>query len=97
MTIEEKLEREIENAIRKMKKFGYIPTYFNRMRETDGSIIAIKKLLQKDEISGGLATLWENNSLDLCMESIIQNPEYKDLFTSEEIKKAKKRIDALKQ
>ncbi len=92
---EEKLDKEIEKAIKEMKSFGYVPTYFIRMRNEYGSVEAIKRLLNKDGLSDGMVKLWENNRLDLCMENIIQSAEYRELFTDEEIKKAKQRIEKM--
>jgi hypothetical protein len=81
-------ETRVNVAIRKMISIGYKPQAFMTMRITDGTVNAIKKLINSKDIPNGFTTLWEKGHLDLSMEKIIQEPEWKNLFTSENQKKA---------
>jgi hypothetical protein len=58
-----------------------------------GTVEAVKRLMHRSKPPDGFVTLWEKNRLDLSMENIIQEPEWKDLFTKEELEEAKKRLE----
>lgn len=85
-------ETRINNAIKEMNKIGYKPRTFMDMRERHGTIEAIKKLVHSIEIPSGFTTLWEHGRLDLSVERIIQEDEWKDLFTEEDRLMARKRL-----
>jgi len=85
-------ESRINDAIKEMSKIGYKPHIFMGMRIQNGTIDAIKKLIYSVEIPSGFTTLWENQRLDLSVENIIQEDEWKDLFTEEDRLVAKKRL-----
>ena len=85
-------DERINESIREMIRIGYRPQAFITMRVTHGTIIAVKKLINSQEIPRGFITLWERNRLDLSMENIIQEPEWNDLFTEDDRKIAKQRL-----
>jgi hypothetical protein len=57
-----------------------------------GGVGTARKLLLKDEVSEGFATLWELKRLDLSMEAFVLRPEYAPLFTHEEHSIAQARL-----
>jgi hypothetical protein len=85
-------ETRINVAIKEMFKIGYKPHIFMDMRIQDGTIMAIKKLIHSIEIPSGFTKLWENQRLDLSVENIIQENEWKDLFTEDDRLVAKRRL-----
>jgi hypothetical protein len=85
-------ETRVNNSIREMISIGYKPQAFMTMRITEGTVNAIKKLINSNEVPSGFTTLWEKGRLDLSMEKIIQEPEWVNLFTDDDRKKAKKRL-----
>ena len=70
---------------------GYIATRFREMVEENGGLEAAKKLLQKP-LSEGFISLWERGRVDLTMEALILQPKWKVLFTDEELKIARIRL-----
>jgi hypothetical protein len=85
-------ETRVNVSIREMIGIGYKPHAFMTMRITEGTVNAIKKLINSNEIPSGFTTLWEKGRLDLSMEKIIQEPEWVNLFTDDDRKKAGKRL-----
>ncbi|MDR1218508.1 MAG: hypothetical protein LBK73_02745 [Treponema sp.] len=85
-------ETRVNVAMREMINIGYKPQAFMTMRITEGTVNAIKKLIASKDIPSGFTTLWEKGRLDLSMEKIIQEPEWRNLFTDDDRKKAKKRL-----
>ncbi|GMO70284.1 MAG: hypothetical protein Ta2A_18830 [Treponemataceae bacterium] len=85
-------ETRVNNSIHEMLNIGYKPRAFMTMRITDGTINAVKKLINSNEIPSGFTVLWEKGRLDLSMEKIIQEPEWENLFTDADRSKAKKRL-----
>lgn len=45
---------------------------------------------------GGLFTLWDLKRLGMSMENLVLQPRYASLFTDEELKIARKRLEDLK-
>ena len=74
----------------------YNPEYFRKMLDDFGGLETAKRLLSKDTLSNGFTKLWELERLDLTVEALIcDNKKYWKLFTDEELKEAKKRLDDL--
>jgi hypothetical protein len=72
---------------------GYNATRFLQMVSNDGGLKTAQKLLATSEPSDGFTVLWENGRLDLTVENLVLNPIYQELFSSEEISKAKTRLE----
>jgi hypothetical protein len=85
-------EKRINNAIREMIGLGYKPTILMSMIVQDGTVNAVKKLINSKKVSDGFTKLWELQRLDLSMENIIQEPEWATLFTDDDRKMAKERL-----
>lgn len=74
------------------KREGYTPSYFLRMISEIGPLAAAKQLINSDSPSEGFARLYELGRLDLSVEALALQPEWRDLFTSEERKRARVRL-----
>ena len=74
------------------KKEGYTPTYYLRMISEIGPLATAKHLINSDSPSEGFARLYELGRLDLSVEALALQPEWRDLFTTEERKKARVRL-----
>ena len=58
---------------------------------TLGGLGAAKHFLH-DPLQSGFTTLWERKRLDLTMEALVIRPEWRELFTENELREAKKRL-----
>ena len=86
-------EKRVWDTISIMKKkHGYNPTAFINMINDHGAIEAVRRLINSSQPSSGFTKLWENKALDLSMEAIILEEEWKGLFSEEERTKAQKRL-----
>jgi hypothetical protein len=85
-------EQRVQEAIREMMILGYKPQAFITMMISDGTVNAVKKLINSEKIPDGFTKLWELKRLDLSMENIIQENEWHELFTEDERNKARKRL-----
>jgi hypothetical protein len=66
--------------------------YFLQMVGSQGGVETARKLLQSDDVVHGPAALWESGRLELTFEYLILEPQYAELFTDEEKKKARQRL-----
>ena len=71
----------------------YKPTRFLQMVSEHGGVEAARHLLRADTPSEGFITLWAAGRLDLTVEAHVLKPEYADLFTEEERRIARRRLD----
>lgn len=78
-----------ETAKRECK---YNATYFLGMVADHGAVGAAKRLLAKDSVSDGFGTLFMCGRLDLTVEAFVVRPEFAELFTTEEIETARRRL-----
>ena len=93
MTFDERIQKAIAET---KSECRYNPNVFIQMVDSFGAKEAVKKLLtSKQNISSGLEKLWEYGKLDLCIERIIFEPEWHDMFSKEELTEAKKRLKDL--
>jgi hypothetical protein len=66
--------KEAERAIR------YRPTYFLGMLETVGGYRTALKLLSANDVSEGFVKLWEHRRLDLSVEALVVESEWRQVF-----------------
>lgn len=78
-----------ETAKRECK---YNATYFIRLVSDYGALGAAKRLLSSEKPAEGFATLYLHQRLDLSLEAYVIKPQFRELFTSEEIAIATKRL-----
>ena len=71
---------------------NYNATYFLRMVNEMGGLEAAKRLLSTDAPQYGFTKLWECSRLDISVEYLVLKPEFKSLFTKEELKTARMRL-----
>lgn len=90
----DKLELQFENElkdkmVRAKKECKYNPTRFNQMLAQYGGVETAKRLIANGIATGmpsdGYTTLFLCDRLDLTMEHSVCKPEYRDLFTEEEV------------
>lgn len=58
-----------------------------------GGLAAAKQLISKPGSTDGFTTLWEHGRLDLSVEAHILKPEYIELFTDEERRVCRERLE----
>ncbi len=73
----------------------YNATRFLGMVTERGGLQAAKILLNAKHLSGGFVELWKCHRLDLTVEALVLQPEWKILFSDEERVISKKRLDEL--
>lgn len=91
------LERKFHNAMidvyRKAdKECGYKATRFLQMLGEKGGVKTAKELISKDGGTEGFLKLWQFKRLDLSIEALVQQEEFKELFTDEELRMCKDRL-----
>jgi 5-methylcytosine-specific restriction protein A len=77
---------EAERAIR------YRPNFFLGMLENDGGHLTVIKLLSATGVSEGFKKLWENQRLDLSVEALVVESEWRSAFDPILIARAEKRL-----
>ena len=77
------------------RELGYTATYFLQMVSEMGGIEAARRLLAKTELSDGFTELYLKKRLDLTVEAHVVRPEFRVLFSDEEIATATKRLTEL--
>jgi len=98
MTLEQQFESHIlqQHQIAK-DETGYKAPLFKRMVTERGALQTAKDLLVgPNKISEGLTRLVLHNRLDLSLEANVIKPEWRSLFSDEELKSAAKRLKELK-
>ncbi len=87
------LQKDLLNGYNISKReFGYNATRFLEMISKKGALETAKTLIKKDALSTGFIMLYENNRLDISLEAIVLKPEYKELFTENELNICRERL-----
>lgn len=84
-----------KNYQRTGKELGYWVHRFRQTLDKNGGLVVSRRILAKKTKGGiteGLQKLIDANRPDLALESIILSPEFRSLFSQEELAIAKKRI-----
>ncbi|MCE7981569.1 MAG: DUF262 domain-containing protein [Caldilinea sp. CFX5] len=77
------------------RELNYSATYFLQMISEHGGLAAARRLLAKRELSDGFTELYLKGRLDLTVEAQVTRPEFRALFTPDEIATAEKRLTDL--
>ena len=80
---------------RAKEECGYNASRFLQMVTQLGGLQAAKALLRTEEISDGFTALWEHGRLDLTMEALVLRAPWSQLFSDDELARARKRLTAL--
>lgn len=70
----------------------YPATYFLQMVIDRGGLNAARSLLATIEPSSGFTALWECGRLDLTVEALVLQTDFRSLFTDEELNTARNRL-----
>jgi len=73
----------------------YNATYFLRMVREIGGVAAAKRLISSNAPKTGLFKLWECGRLDISMEALVLSHQFRSLFTEEELKRSRQRLEDL--
>ena len=71
---------------------GYNATYFIQMVSEMGGVAAAKRLVSGTAATSGFTELWKAGRLDLSVEAVVLQPQYRELFTDQEVRAAKRRL-----
>lgn len=92
--LEKRFDQAMRNIYQRAKdEAGYPANIFLDMLHRLRGRQTAKQLINAPKPSVGYTALWERGRLDLTVEAlVIDNPEWQDLFTEEELRKARKRL-----
>lgn len=62
------------------------------MVEKQGGVATAKQLINKPKVSQGFTRLWEERRLDLSVEALAVRPEWRSLFSADEIRRSQRRL-----
>ena len=75
------------------KECGYNASRFLQILGTKGGVAAAKQLINKPGGTDGFTTLWEHGRVDLSVEAHVLKLEYAELFTDEERRICRERLE----
>ena len=92
------LEKRFDRAMRDIyviakRECGYNATRFLQLVGEKGGLAAAKQLISKPGGTDGFTTLWEHGRLDLSVEAHVVKPDYESLFTDEERRMCRERLE----
>jgi hypothetical protein len=94
--LENKFHEEMLEVYRKTKtECKYNATRFLQIVNKHGGLRAAKMLINASSVSDGFTELWKHRRLDLTVEARVLDPQWSELFSDDEKKIAKKRLDDL--
>ena len=93
--LKRQFESDMVNIYRTAKKeCGYNASRFLQMIGKQGGWATAKQLISKPGGTDGFTTLWEHGRLDLSVEACVLKPEYQELFSAEERRMCKERLES---
>jgi hypothetical protein len=77
---------------RARKEARYNATRYLQMLHDQGGHATAQTLLHACQVSEGYTALWERKRLDLTVEALVLQPEWRELFTPDELTIARQRL-----
>ena len=91
---EAEFHTEVLAGVRRLQKeIGYNPTRFRQMVGEIGALATARALVRSGGTSDGFTTLWEARRLDQSIEATMLEPWYGHLFTDDELRAARARLE----
>lgn len=91
--LSDQFDREMMNVYNAaLKKCNYKASRFLQMFLEYKGVTTAKMLLSKRDVQYGFTELYLCDCLGLSMEVLVLKPEYKALFTADELQEAKRRL-----
>ena len=91
--LSDQFDREMMNVYNSaLKKCNYKASRFLQMFLEYKGVTTAKMLLSKRDVQYGFTELYLCGCLGLSMEVLVLKPEYKALFTTDELQEAKRRL-----
>jgi hypothetical protein len=92
------IERRFDAALmdsyrRTLRETGYEAKGFLAMFHGRGGLRTAQDLLHMDQVTDGYTAIWERDRLDLTIEALVLQPEWKELFNDEERAMARRRLE----
>lgn len=78
---------------RALAEAGLNAGYFRSMLAEFGPLATAHKLLAAPAVSDGFAALWERGRMDLTVEAVVVEPQFAELFSTDEIAVARRRLE----
>jgi hypothetical protein len=75
------------------REVGYSATRFLQMTSEHGGMAPARQLLWSDQPSDGFTALWSHHRLDLTVEAHVLKQEYLALFTDDDRRQARSRLE----
>ena len=95
MDLADEFHREMDSIYCVAASLGYRPSYFLQIVQQYGGVETAKRLLNVSEAQSGLTKLWELGRLDISMEALVVQEQWKPLFSDAERQVARERLIAL--
>jgi hypothetical protein len=74
------------------RETGYVATRYLVMVREHGGLETARRLLEPGRIHDGFAELLVRGRKDLTVERLVLRPEFRELFTEEELREARDRL-----
>ena len=93
------IERKFNLAMKEIyetakRECKYNASRFIQLVAEKGGVVAAKQLISKDDGTEGFTTLWEHGRLDLSVEAHVLKEEFSELFSDDEKKVCRERLEA---
>ncbi len=91
----EEFSARLHAAILECHRLGYHPTRFEQMLRSTDAVSLAKRLVASGDLQDGLRSIKRLNRIDLSMEQIMLEPQFKALFDDQERAAASWRLSQL--
>lgn len=93
--LEDEFHRALENHVYADFKTHSFPMFLLQAMRRHGGVFAAKQLLGISPVRSGLIELCEQGRLDTSVESLMLQERWKPLFSADELKLARRRLEDL--
>jgi hypothetical protein len=95
MVLADQFTASLRSACSKSRSLGYYPHDFEQMLDRWGGVQTAKRLVTSGDLQTGLKRLHAMGRLDLSMEKIMLDADFRSLFTEQELEAADWRLKQL--
>jgi hypothetical protein len=93
--LQAEFQEALRGLLRESRAIDPLSVYMLKRLDEEGGLPMAKRVLTERGQQTGLMRLWREERLEISVEALVLRPEYRMLFSADELQEARKRLSVL--
>jgi hypothetical protein len=93
--LQAEFQEALRGLLRESREIDPLSLYMLKRLDEEGGLPMAKRVLASSAQQTGLMRLWREERLEISVEALVLRPEFRVLFSADELSEARKRLSVL--